>query len=29
MFGSWLYCSKNIHCSIWARSNRSAGMYSV
>ena len=25
MFGSWLYCSKNIHCNTFAASKRSAG----
>ena len=25
MFGSWLYCSKNIHCSTRARSKLSLG----
>ena len=29
MFGSWLYCSKNIHCSTCARAYRSSGRYSV
>src|SRR5215831_10504303 len=25
MYGSWLYCSKNIHCRACARANRSPG----
>jgi hypothetical protein len=29
MFGSWLYCSKNIHCSTSARCRRSAGRNGV
>ncbi len=24
-YGSWLYCSKNIHCSTWARASGSFG----
>ena len=27
MYGSWLYCSKNIHCSAFARSKGSEGTY--
>ena len=29
MYGSWLYCSKNIHWSTWARSYASSGTYCV
>ena len=29
MYGSWLYCSKNIHCRVCARATRESGANAV